>query len=125
MAPEEALALLEARCRHKAESARWAAECQRRTREATDGRDAADSPDAEMAQWARKLTDGLYWKSSLTPSDSIDLSIIDDIAGCFDTLAESLALVRETHGRPRHSNKLSSGSPKRNPQRGGRYSGRM
>ena len=52
-----------------------------------------------MAGWARKLTDGLYWMSSQTASDSTEVSILDDIAGCFDTLAESLALVQETQGR--------------------------
>ncbi len=93
------LASLEARCRRKGEAARWAAECQRRIREGADFHGAGDPLDEEMAGWARKLTDGLYWMSSQTASDSIEISILDDIAGCFDTLAESLALVQETQGR--------------------------
>ena len=52
-----------------------------------------------MAEWARKLTDGLYWMNSQTASDSTEVAILDDIAGCFDTVAESLALVQETQGR--------------------------
>src|SRR5271166_5610549 len=52
-----------------------------------------------MAEWARNLTDGLYWMSSQTASDSTEVAILDDIAGCFDTIAESLALVQETQGR--------------------------
>jgi len=94
-------ASLEARCRRKAEAARSVAECQRRIREGADFHGAGDPLDEEMAGWARKLTDGLYWMSSQTASDSVDVSILDDIAGCFDTLAESLALVQETQGRGR------------------------
>ena len=52
-----------------------------------------------MAEWARKLTDGLYWMGSQTASDSTGVAILDDIAGRFDTVAESLALVQETQGR--------------------------
>ena len=95
----EDLASLEARCRRKAEAARWAAECQRRIREEADFHGAGDPLDEEMAGWARKLTDGLHWMSSQPASDSIEVSILDDIAGCFDTLAESLALAQETQGR--------------------------
>ena len=95
----EDLASLEARCRRKAEAARWAAECQRRNREGADFHGAGDPLDEEMAEWARKLTDGLYWMNSQTASDSTEVAILDDIAGCFDTVAESLALVQETQGR--------------------------
>ena len=99
----EDLASLEARCRRKGEAARWAAECQRRIREGADFHGAGDPLDEEKAGWARKLTDGLYWMSSQTASDSIEVSILDDIAGCVDTLAESLALVQESQGRGRLS----------------------
>jgi hypothetical protein len=95
----ESLASLEARCRRKAEAARWAAECQRRIREGADFHGAGDPLDEAMAGWAKKLTDGLYWMSTQTASDPIEVTILDDIAGCFDTLAESLALVQETQGR--------------------------
>lgn len=114
------LASLEARCRRKAEAARWAAECQRRIREGADFHGADDPLDEEMAEWARKLTDGLYWMSSQTASDSAEVAILDDIAGCFDTIAESLALVQETQGRGKISSKLFNTSPRRNPQHGGR-----
>ena len=52
-----------------------------------------------MAAWAGKLTDGFYWMSSQQASNSTTISILDDIAGCFDTLADGLALVQETQGR--------------------------
>src|SRR5271157_4590286 len=95
----EELASLETRCRRKAEAARWAAECQRRIREGDDFHGAGDPLDEDMAEWARKLTDGLCWMSSQTASDSTEVAILDDIAGCFDAVAESLALVQETQGR--------------------------
>ena len=93
------LASLEARCRRKAEAARWVAESQRRIREGAEFHGAGDPLDQEMAGWAGKLTDGFYWMSSQQASDSTEISILDDIAGCFDTLAEGLALVQETQGR--------------------------
>ena len=79
---------------------------------------AGDPLDEEMAEWARKLTDGLYWMSSQTASDSTEVAILDDIAGCFDTVAESLALIQETRGEGRFSSKLFNTSPRRNPQHG-------
>jgi len=92
-------ASLEARCLRKAEAARWVAECQRRIREGADFHGAGDPLDQEMAGWAQKLTDGFYWMSSQTASGSTEFSILDEIAGCFDTVAESLALVQQTQGR--------------------------
>ncbi len=95
----EDLASLEARSRRKAEAARWAAECQRRIREGADFHGAGDPLDEQMAGWARKLTDGLYWMSSQTASTALEISILDDIADCFETLAESIALVQEAQCR--------------------------
>jgi hypothetical protein len=93
------LVSLEVRCRRKAEGARWVAESQRKIREGAEFLGASDPLDQEIAGWAARLTDGFYWMGSKQPSDSTEISILDDIAGCFDTLAEGLALVRETQGR--------------------------
>ncbi len=95
----EELAALELRCRGKGEAARWAAESQRRIHEGGEFQGAGDLPvDEELAGWAGKLTDGFYWRSSKQASDSTPISILDDIAGCFEALAEGLALVQERQG---------------------------
>jgi hypothetical protein len=96
---EEDLASLEARCRRKAEAARWVAETQRRVRESGECQDASDPLNEEVAAWAGKLADGFYWMCSKQVSSSAEISILDDISGCFDTLAEGLALVQERQGQ--------------------------
>jgi hypothetical protein len=92
------VAAIEASCRGKAEAARWAAECQRKLREGTEVRDESTPFDAEMSRWAEKLTNGFYWFSSKQESASTEVTALDEIAGCFEAVAESLALAGENQG---------------------------
>jgi hypothetical protein len=94
MPPGDDLAALETHCRSKAEAARWAAECQRRIREGTELRDDKTLLDRDVRAWAEKLTDGFYWLGASTASAGSDISVLDQAAGCFEALAESLALAR-------------------------------
>ena len=93
------VASIEARCRRKAEAARWVAESQRRLREGTEYRDALQFPDQELASWAESLAVRFYWKSAEKTTGPIDVSVLDDVAGCFETVAESLALAAESERR--------------------------
>ena len=58
-----------------------------------------------MIEWADRLTDCFYWSQSSPDSRQADLSLVDDVGGCFEAVAEALALVRlmlEEHpGNPR------------------------
>lgn len=97
--PQDDLEGLAARCRVKAEAARWAAERQRRLLE-WDERSDVDAPgNPEMRSWAEKLTDAFYWASAGETSGSPQISDLDNVGGCFETLAEALLLVRDTHQR--------------------------
>jgi hypothetical protein len=90
-AAHDELAEVEGRCRWKAEAARWAAERLCRSLEGND----CPAPDAGMdpnvAEWADKLTDCYYWVSASESSQRADLSVLEDVGGCFESLAEGLA----------------------------------
>jgi hypothetical protein len=88
------IADIEARCRWKAEADRWAAERLLRIREGSDLPHADPQPEPAMVEWADRLTDSFYWVKSSESSDRADLSLLFDVGGCFETLAEALALVR-------------------------------
>jgi hypothetical protein len=87
------LTQIETRCRRKGEAARWAAERVRRLREGNDFQ--AENPPAEpeMVDWANRLTDCFFWKSASQTSQQADISLLDDVGGCFESLAEALAVV--------------------------------
>jgi hypothetical protein len=86
---------VESRCRLKAEGARRAAARLRRIREGTDPRAVISPEDPEIVAWADRLTDRFYWMNSPDASRPADISLLDDVGGCFETLAGAIALVRD------------------------------
>jgi hypothetical protein len=90
---------LAARCRAKAEAARWAAERQRRIRERNESPDEDAPSDPVMVAWAERLTDAFYWASADDRSGTPDISLLDQVGGCFETVAEGLLLVRDARHR--------------------------
>ena len=104
------IASLEARCRRKAEAARWAAECQRRIGEGSDPSVSNDDVtlDQELAGWTERLTDGFYWMSSKGVENVNPEAVLDEVAGCLEAVAESLALAGESQG---HSKAFESRAP--------------
>jgi hypothetical protein len=93
-APEDDLSAIEARCRKKADAARWAAAHERWLQQGADLDDEGSSPDPEITRWADTLTNGFYWGNLSDPARPVDISMLDDLGGCFEAAAESLALVR-------------------------------
>jgi hypothetical protein len=89
-----------ARCRAKAGAARWAAERQRRIREGYGWTDEDAPPDPTIVEWSERLTDAFYWASASDSNESPDISQLDLVGGCFETVAESVDFVRGTEGRP-------------------------
>jgi hypothetical protein len=98
--PVDALAMLEGHCRLKAEGARWAAACQRRLREGGDFQAEAAPEDRETLDWADRLTDCYYWLDASDGSPAPDLALFDDLGGCFETVAEALAVIQEIQVEP-------------------------
>ncbi|MFI5454068.1 MAG: hypothetical protein ACHRXM_01315 [Isosphaerales bacterium] len=89
------IAQIEASCRRKAEAARWAAECQRRLRQGYDPQVEDRPPEPEIAELADRLTDDFYWLNASDAARPADLSLLDDLGGCFEVVALALLLVRE------------------------------
>jgi hypothetical protein len=93
------LAEIEANCRWKGEAARWAAERLLRIREGNDCRELDPLLGSEVADFASKLTDCFVWVQASESSDEADLSLLDDLGGCFETLAEALAAVSDVSAK--------------------------
>ena len=96
---ESNLEMVAAFCRAKSDAARWAAERERRIRERCEYTedDALSSP--ALVEWAVKLTDSFYWANSADSAASPDIAMLDQIAGCFETVAEALLLASEQKDR--------------------------
>jgi hypothetical protein len=92
--------LLASRCRAKAEAARWAAERQRRVHERSVSPDEDAPDDPSMVEWSEMLTDAFYWASTDDLSDTPDITLLDQVGGCFETVAEGLYLVQDASHRP-------------------------
>jgi len=100
-ASDDDLALIDKRCRLKAEGARWAAE--RRRRRISLGtefrRDIAPS-DRQLIEQAKELSDCYLWMNRPDSPNPENLGTWDTLAGCFDTAADVVALLQllETSG---------------------------
>ena len=90
---------IEAGCRWKGEAARWAVERLLRGREGRN-RCEPDTPiESNIAEWADKFTDCYYWAKASESSEQVDLSLLENTAGCFESLAEGLAIARTAFER--------------------------
>jgi hypothetical protein len=98
---DDDLEILAARCRAKAEAARWAAERQRRIRERDEQPDEDQPADPAMRTWADKLTDAYYWSCTGDTSGTSDPSSLDDVGGCYEALSEAIGLLHDTERRQR------------------------
>ena len=52
-----------------------------------------------MVEWAERLTDAFYWASTDDPSGTPGITLLDDVGGCFETVAEGLLLLRDAQDR--------------------------
>ncbi|MFO0889910.1 MAG: hypothetical protein U0790_12315 [Isosphaeraceae bacterium] len=87
------------RCRRKAEGARSAAEREARKGEGRPISDPPAPPDPGPDPWTSALIDGLHWASRETSSTSADTARLEELAGCFEAVAEALDLAGRTEGR--------------------------
>ena len=93
-AAEDELAEIESRCRWKGEAARWAVERLLRGREGNDRGNLDPPMEPKVAGWSDRLTDCFYWLKSSGSSEQADLSLLENVGGCFEALAEGLASAR-------------------------------
>ena len=88
-------------CRTKAEAARWVAEHQRRLHEWDQSPDDDGPTDPEIKAWAESLANAYYWAVAEDRLDSLGIESLDEVGGCFETLAECLELVRRCALKPK------------------------
>jgi hypothetical protein len=86
------LGAIAARCRLKAEGARWAAQRRRLLAAGADFRYAVEPQDRDLIARARDLDCYLWVNSPGGPSPE-NPSLLEDLAGCFETIADSLELM--------------------------------
>ena len=94
--PEHAdLELIEARCRLKAEGARWAAARRRALAAGEDFRLEIEPQDRDIIEKAKLLEECFLWMNHPSGPSPEDLTLFDNVAGCFETLATAMALVQK------------------------------
>jgi len=89
------LQLVEARCRLKAEGARWAATRQRRINESADYALEIEPADRDIITRAKSLEDCFLWMNHPSAPTPYDLRLWEDVAGCFDVVAMVISLLRQ------------------------------
>jgi hypothetical protein len=101
---------IEARCRLKSAAARRAASHLRQSPGETHDRSGMAPEDPEVAAWAERMAESFYWANSSQASRPADISWLDDLGGCFEAVAEAIALVRE--GGIGHRGRLERALPR-------------
>ncbi len=97
VATESDLQLIEARCRLKAEGARWAASRQRSLRDGADYYTEIEPRDREIISKAKALEDCFLWMSHSSAPIPADLRLWEDVAGCFEAAAMAVAVLRQVN----------------------------
>src|SRR5439155_1141176 len=85
--------LAEQRCRLKAEGARWAARRRRLLKEAADYATEIEPHDQQLIGRAKELPDCFLWMCHRDGPSPEDLSLFEDLAGCFETMAAAIGLL--------------------------------
>ncbi len=92
---ENNLQLIEARCRLKAEGARWAATRQRSIRDGCSFSHEIEPKDREIIDKAKTLENCFLWMNHPTAPIPADLQRWEDVAGCFEAVAMAVGLLRQ------------------------------
>ena len=85
---------VEARCRLKAEAVRWTMQRHHLLREGAKRQD-IEPRDQEIIKQAKQMTDCFLWMIYVPESSPTKLVSQGNLAGCFDTVANAVALMRE------------------------------
>ncbi len=87
------LPLIVQRCRLKAEGARWAIEREKLLDEGKDFRTEIEPHDRAIIERAKELPDCFLWMNNPSVPIAADPRLLEDVAGCFDTVASILELL--------------------------------
>lgn len=94
------LDLIEERCRAKAQGARWAVMRQRKMREGADFQAEIQPKDREIIEQAKRLSDCFLWMNHPGNPPPGDLALLEDVAACFDMVADAIAVQRRIGENP-------------------------
>lgn len=98
-AEKEELDQLIRRCRDKAAAIRWHAESHRRVWEGVDTPMDNIAVAPELHAWAEQLVNCFYWLDEEDSPEGTDLSLLDNVGGCYEAMAEALALSASARNR--------------------------
>ncbi len=99
-ASKDDLLLIEARCRLKAEGARWAATRQRLLREEADFYTEIAPQDRDIISRAKVVPGCFLWMCCSTGPTPEDPGLYENVAGCFEGLADVIAVIRQIGDEP-------------------------
>jgi hypothetical protein len=92
--------LIEARCRLKAEGARWAATRRRLIAEGTTFSTEIEPMDLDIIARAKAIPDCFLWMCHPSGPSPSDVRQWDDVAGCFEAVADVVALLKQIQDEP-------------------------
>ncbi len=98
---DSALLEIVTRCRMKAEGARWAATRQIRIFEGADFRAEVAPRDREVIEKAGGIPGCFLWTNTANFRPPEDLNLMDELADCFEVMAEAVTLVLALLDAPR------------------------
>jgi len=94
------LSVIEARCRLKAEGARWAATRRRLIMKHASFSTEIDPRDRAIISKAKAVPDCFLWMCHPSGPSPSDPKSLEDVAGCFDAVADILLVVKQIEGDP-------------------------
>ena len=94
------MSLIEARCRLKAKGAKWAARRHRRIAEGANFAIDIDTVDRGLIASARGLPNCFLWMCHPTAPSPSDFDQYETVGGCFDTVADAVALLGQIQDGP-------------------------
>jgi hypothetical protein len=96
----EDFGIIEARCRLKAEGARWAGARRRLMSEGTSFYMEIDPKDRDIIARAKALPNCFLWMCHSSGPSPANLALYEILAGCFETVAQGIVLVRQIQEEP-------------------------
>jgi hypothetical protein len=94
------LALVETRCRLKIEGARWAATRRRLLAEGANFRTDIEPKDQDIISRAKAIPDCFLWMSHPSGPSPSDPKLYEDVAHCFEAVADAVSLLRQLQDEP-------------------------
>lgn len=87
------------RCRDKAAAIRWHAESHRRVWEGVETPMDPLAVAPELHAWAEQLVNCFYWLDEEDSPEGTDLSLLDNVGGCYEAMAEAMELSAAARNR--------------------------